>query len=226
MRLQGVAAALSGDPVLDGVDLVVAPGETVAVHGASGAGKSTLLGVIAGLIPVSSGEVWIEGTRIDRLSERARSAVRLARLGVVFQSDELLPELTLAENVTLPLRLKGRRRTTDGLLAESTSLLEELGILDYVDRLPAQVSGGQLQRAAIARALLPQPALVLADEPTAALDGATARKTVQLLIRLARERGSAVVLVTHDPDVTALCDRAVVLDAGRIAAGKAPGSRA
>lgn len=213
LRLAGVSAALDGTPVLGSVNLAVASEEVVAVLGPSGAGKSTLLAVIAGLLP-STGQIRIEGDRVDEMNDRDRSRHRLRRLGVVFQTDQFIPELSLAENITLPLQLSGRRQTSESLLAAATELTTELGIADLLARRPQAVSVGELQRAAIARALVHEPALVLADEPTASLDELAAQIAMKLLIRLAKQRGTAVLLVTHDPVVASMCDRQVQLRAG------------
>lgn len=202
--------------VLDGVDLVVRRGESIAVQGPSGAGKSTLLAAIAGLSEICSGEVVVDGQPMARVPDRLRSATRLRSIGMAFQSDELIPELTLAENVSLPLRMSGRWRSpSDGQVAVIDAL-ERLGIGDLAGRVPAEVSGGQLQRAAIARAIVHAPAVVLADEPTGALDEATARAAVRLLVDLARDRNAAVIVVTHDATVAQACDRVVHLVDGRL----------
>lgn len=216
LQLDGVSVHVDGVCVLEDLYLRVEADEVIAIQGPSGAGKSTLLATIAGLIRPGAGQVLIEGMRVDNLSDRARSAHRLERLGVVFQTDELLPELSLGENITLPLQLTGRRRRAAELLREAESLVDHLGIADLMDRSPNAVSGGQLQRAAIARSLIHRPSLVLADEPTASLDDASARTAVQLLIRLAKERRTAAVLVTHDSAVASLCDRTWTLNDGKI----------
>ncbi len=217
LQLDGVTVSIDGATVLDRLDLQLEAREVVAVQGRSGAGKSTLLAAVAGLVQPDDGRIVIEGQRVDDLGDRRRSAHRLERLGVVFQTDEFLPELSLGENITLPLQLIGRRRTASDLLPSVQSLVDHLGIAELMDRFPDAVSGGQLQRAAIARALAHQPSLVLADEPTAALDETSARAAVQLLIRLAKERGTAAVLVTHDATVARMCDRVLVLEDGRLA---------
>ncbi|MDN5855327.1 MAG: ABC transporter ATP-binding protein [Actinomycetia bacterium] len=202
--------------VLDGVDLTLQRGEAVAVRGASGAGKSTLLAAIAGLTEVASGEVAVAGHAMAGVSDRSRSALRLRAVGMAFQSDELIPELTLGENVSLPLRMSGKRRSPANVRARVADTLDRLGIGDLIGRLPAEVSGGQLQRGAIARAIIHGPAVVLADEPTGSLDEATARSAVRLLVDLAREGDAAVLVVTHDTAVARACDRSVVLDGGRL----------
>lgn len=210
-----------GSRVLDGVSLDVVAGEVLAIRGDSGAGKSTLLAALCGLLVPDSGIIRVRGERFDSLPDRARSAVRLRSFGLVFQGDELLPELTLVENVTLPLRLGSRPRRTSGYREMVTPLFGRLGIAPLADRLPSQVSGGQLQRAAVARAVIHRPAVVLADEPTESLDTSSARTAMRTLITLARERGAAVVVVTHDEEVAAACDRSLAVVDGRLVTGRA-----
>jgi len=184
-------------------------GEVVAVRGPSGSGKSTMLQCMAGLVRPDSGVVTFDGTELTSLSERTRSRLRLREFGFVFQYSELVPELTLRENVTLPLELTGSPRARRaGRVAE---LLDRLGIVAEADRRPAQVSGGQAQRAAVARAIVHRPRVVFADEPTGALDGGNSTVVLDLLMTLAREDGAAVVLVTHDTTVAERAERTVVM---------------
>ena len=201
---------------LTGVDLVIGPGECVAVMGASGSGKSTLLHLLAGILRPDEGEIRLDGERIDDLSDRARSAMRLRRFGFVLQFGDLVPELSLRENVELPLRLVRHPRRGAGRAA--ADLLRQLEIADVADRRPGQVSGGQAQRAAVARALVHRPAVVFADEPTGALDSVAGERVLDALTGLAGEHGSSVVLVTHEARVAAYADRTVFLRDGRIAA--------
>lgn len=203
-------------PVLDQLSFAIDRGEVVAIRGASGSGKSTLLATLCGLLQPATGVSHVLGKRFDNLSDRARSAVRMDSFGLVFQDGELLPELTLGENVSLPLRFGSRPRLTSEYQSALDPLFSRLGIGGLTDRLPSQVSGGQLQRAAIARAVIHRPAIILADEPTEALDEKSARSAMQLLIDLARDTNSAVVVVTHDDAVAARCDYAVLLEAGRL----------
>jgi len=207
----GTTAALAG------VTFEVTPGEVVAVMGPSGSGKSTLLHCLAGLLRPDAGEVVFDGRRVDQLSERERSALRLHRFGFVFQFGELVPELTLLENVALPVRLTRRagRRTAARRAQEA---LAALGVGEVADRRAAEVSGGQAQRAAVARALVHDPAVVFADEPTGALDTVAGEQVLEALVGMARDRGTAVVLVTHEPRVAAYAQREVVLRDGRVAA--------
>lgn len=217
--LEARAVSLNHDGlrVLRNLDFTLRAGEVVAIRGESGAGKSTLLGTLCGLINVQRGELRLRGARLDTQSDRARSAVRLRAFGLVFQGDEFVPELTLGENVTLPLRLqRAPRRAALDYDAVARRELTELGIGELVGRLPSEVSGGQLQRAAVARAMIHGPAIVLADEPTASLDEDAARATMRLLIELSRDRDAAVVIVTHDDAVAARCDRSLLLHDGRL----------
>ena len=201
--------------VLDGLDLAVAPAATVAISGPSGSGKSTLLAVLAGLVRPESGEVWIAGEK-QAASDRRRAHTRLHHLGIVFQGDEFLPELTLLENVALPSMLR-EAGTRVGHHADAVADLFRRLALE--ERRPAEVSVGQLQRAAVARAVLGSPVAILADEPTSALDEAAARDALAMLLGLAREQKAAVCLVTHDPSVASLCDRRLVLTPGVLTDG-------
>nr|WP_225224478.1 ABC transporter ATP-binding protein [Cellulomonas sp. JH27-2] len=201
--------------VLHGVDLEVQPGEVVALMGPSGSGKSTLLHLLGGLLRPDAGTVEIGGRRIDDLSDRRRSQVRLAKLGFVFQFGDLVPELTVVENVELPLRLTGTGRRT--ARREALALLELLGVADEADRRLSEVSGGQQQRAAVARALVHTPDVVLADEPTGSLDTMTGELVLEALVGISRERGTAVLLVTHDLRVASYASRDVELRDGVVA---------
>ncbi|WP_136517574.1 ABC transporter ATP-binding protein [Cellulomonas telluris] len=211
---EGLSITLGGRRVLDGVDVTVETGEVVAVMGPSGSGKSTLLHVLAGLLRPESGTVTLAGSRLDDLPDAARSRLRLRRTGFVFQFGDLVPELTVVENVELPLRLTGvpRRAARDRALA----LLDELGVADVASRRTSEVSGGQAQRAAVARALVHEPAVVLADEPTGALDTVTGERVLEALVAAATSRGAAVLLVTHELRVAAWARREVHLRDGRI----------
>lgn len=200
--------------VLRGVDIAVARGEIVAVMGASGSGKSTLLHVIAGLLKPDAGTVELAGQRIDRLSEKQKSAIRLRQLGFVFQSGDLVPELSLVENVELPLRLTG----VDSRKARKTALemMEQLGIHQEADRKTNAVSGGQAQRAAVARALVHKPSVVLADEPTGALDSIAGELVLESFVDIAIQSRTAVILVTHDLKVASYAQRDIQLQDGKV----------
>jgi len=206
----------AGRPVrgLQDVSLRVAGGEVVAVTGPSGSGKSTLLFLLAGLDRPDGGEVRVAGTDWRTLDGPARARFRRRTCGFIAQGMALLPQATAAENVAVPLLLDGV--DADARQARVAGALEAVGLADDGDKLPDQLSGGQQQRVAIARALVTRPAVVLADEPTANLDSATAQAVTQLLLAAARDRGAAVVLVTHDPDVARHADRLVRLRSGRL----------
>lgn len=204
-----------GDVVaLDSVSLALCGGTSTAVMGPSGSGKSTLLQALAGFTALDHGSVWLEGRRVDDLAEPAASQLRRRRYGFVFQSDQLLAELPAVENVALPLMLDGvgRRAAT----RRAVDWFEPLGIGGLEARRPAELSGGQLQRVAIARALVVGPAVVFADEPTAALDRVTGRAVVELLTATCRARDIALLVVTHDPVVAEACDRIVTMSDGRM----------
>jgi putative ABC transport system ATP-binding protein len=200
--------------ILDGLSLQVAAGEYVAIVGESGAGKSTLLNLVAGLDVPDAGQILFDGTDIARLDENARTRLRRERVGFVFQAFHILPQLTLVQNVMLPLVLLGvpsaeRNERARGMLAA-------VGLGDRADAAPAQLSGGELQRVALARALVHRPALVLADEPTGNLDPDTAAAALALLAREIRARGAAGILVTHSPAAAATCDRVLRLERGKL----------
>jgi putative ABC transport system ATP-binding protein len=198
---------------LDGVDLAFAPGTFTAVMGPSGSGKSTFLNCAAGLERPTTGRVLVDGHDITDWSENDRTRLRRERIGFVFQGFHLMPYLTAEQNVALPLRLAGQR--PDG--ARVAGLLERVGIADRADHLPGALSGGQQQRVAIARALATEPAVVLADEPTGALDSTTARGVLALLRDSVDALHQTVVMVTHDPVAASYADTVVFLVDGRVA---------
>lgn len=197
--------------ILDGLDLDLQAGELLAVTGRSGSGKSTLLNVVGALDRVDSGRIELCGIRLDEASERELAPVRRDRIGFVFQSFHLLPELTGLENVLLPTRLNGRGPSSD----RGIELVEQLGLGAAAQRLPAVLSGGEQQRLAIARALVNEPDVVLADEPTGNLDAESGRDVLELLRAIADE-GRAVLLVTHEQEATRRADRVLRLEAGRL----------
>jgi putative ABC transport system ATP-binding protein len=199
--------------ILRDVGMTVNAAEAVAILGASGSGKSTLLGLLAGLDTPSHGSVRLLGTDLGSLDEDGRSAVRAGKVGFVFQSFQLLPGLTALENVMLPMELSG-----DESRARDTALetLELVGLGHRVDHYPNQLSGGEQQRVAIARAFAPGPEILFADEPTGNLDQTTGQQIIELLFRLKNERGTALVLVTHDPALAERCERRLRLDAGAL----------
>jgi putative ABC transport system ATP-binding protein len=214
IEVKGVTLSFGATPALHDVSMAVAQGETVAVMGRSGSGKSTLLHVLGGLLSPDRGEVWFQGRRLDAMSEGRRSDERLRHMGMVFQFGHLVPELSLVENVALPLMAAGIKRAA--AMGRATDLLERLDVGDIAARRPSQVSGGQMQRAAIARALAHRPAVVLADEPTGALDTVTGQLALEALLHAARADGAAVVMVTHEARLASYCDREVVMRDGTI----------
>ncbi len=209
---------------LNGVSLNVAKGELVGIIGPSGSGKSTLLGLIGGLDTPTSGSVWIDGTDITALDERALTRIRNEKIGFVFQSFNLIPTLSALENVALPIQFSGKRQFKPHQRARE--LLEHFGLGDRLDHRPSQLSGGQQQRVAIARALANNPLLLLADEPTGNLDSASAEIVMSALEDTRREFGTTVVIVTHDMGVAAQVDRLITLIDGHIAADTDPRSTA
>ncbi len=198
--------------ILDRVSFRIEAGDTAAIVGASGSGKSTLLGLLAGLDRPSEGRIDILGQSIDALDEEGRAAWRARHLGFVFQSFQLLPQMTALENVMLPLELTGRRDADP----VARHLLERVGLGDRLTHYPRTLSGGEQQRVALARAFAPRPALLFADEPTGSLDAATGERVADLMFELNRESGSTLVLVTHDEALAARCGLRLRLSAGHL----------
>lgn len=214
LKGRGLRYSFGPTEVLRGVDVSVAPGEIVAVMGPSGSGKSTLLHLLAGLLRPASGMVEFDAQRVDDLSEERRSELRLRRLGFVFQFGDLVPELSVVENVELPLRFAGEPAGT--ARSRAMEMLERLGVADEAHKRLSQVSGGQGQRAAVARALVHQPAVVLADEPTGSLDTLTGELVLEALVSAAREQRTAVLMVTHDLRVASYAERDIQLRDGKV----------
>ena len=198
--------------ILHEVSFSVAAAETVAIVGASGSGKSTLLGLLAGLDLPSSGSVLLAGEDLARLDEDARAVLRGRLLGFVFQTFQLLPSLTAVENVMLPLELAG----TANARAEAECWLQRVGLAHRLRHYPKHLSGGEQQRVALARAFAPGPRLVLADEPTGNLDAATGHQVIELMFAINAERGTTLLLVTHDEEIAARCARRLHMHAGRL----------
>jgi putative ABC transport system ATP-binding protein len=212
----------SGDRVLtilDRVDLRIEPGEFLAILGPSGSGKSTLLALMAGLDRPTSGEVLVDGQPIQNLSEDQLAVLRRHKVGFVFQSFQLLTNLTARENVLLPVELLGQPDP----VGRANELLAAVGLGERGHHYPSQLSGGEQQRVALARAFAARPPILLADEPTGNLDGTTGRRILELLTELRRREGTTLVLVTHDPAVGALADRLIHLRDGRIEREEIPG---
>ncbi len=199
--------------ILRGIDLKVRAGEALAIIGASGTGKSTLLGLLAGLDAATGGVACLFGEDLGALSEDGRAALRANRVGFVFQSFQLLPSLNALENVMLPLELNGVGRRSERVARES---LARVGLTERARHYPHQLSGGEQQRVAIARAFAPEPRVLFADEPTGNLDQATGHKIIELLFSVRDQQDVALVLVTHDAELTAWCDRRLQLAEGRL----------
>lgn len=216
MRLTatGITHSIAQGLVLENVSLSVAEGEAVAVVGPSGSGKSTLLSILGGLVVPDEGSVVLDATDLRSLSSARRDRLRLERFGFVLQFGELLPELTALENVALPLKLAGERGATDA----AHEIFVAVGLGGLERRSIDEISGGEAQRVAVARALVHRPAVVLADEPTGSLDRANRDTVLDLLLHHARRQGAAVVLVTHDLATAEQCDAIIALDSGRVVA--------
>ena len=198
--------------ILDNVSFDVAPGEAIAVVGASGSGKSTLLGLLAGLDTPTHGSVTLDGQVLGELDEDGRAALRSQRVGFVFQSFQLLPSLTALENTMLPLELaeSGDARVM------ATEVLDRVGLKDRIHHYPNQLSGGEQQRCAIARAFSTNPKCLFADEPTGNLDSATGKRIIELLFELNSEHGTTLIMATHDAQLSKLCKQRIVLDGGKL----------
>jgi putative ABC transport system ATP-binding protein len=212
LRLVAVTKRFGGRTVLNGVSLEVAPGEYVAILGESGIGKSTLLNAIAGLEPVDAGRIFFAGEEITRLDDDALTRLRRDRCGFIFQAFHVLPQLSVEQNVSLPLLLRGMEDR-----AKVQRMLAAVGLRGRERSSPRELSGGELQRVAIARALVGEPALVLADEPTGNLDPENARGVIELIRSLVKERGAAAILATHSEQAAAGCDRRYRLSAQGLA---------
>ncbi|CAI8159137.1 ABC transporter ATP-binding protein [Pseudidiomarina mangrovi] len=198
--------------ILQPIDLQIAAGETVAIVGASGSGKSTLLSLLAGLDLASSGDVLIDNEKLSELDEEQRAKLRADKIGFIFQSFLLIPSLTALENVMLPAELAGNRQAEQ----QARELLGKVGLSERLTHYPNQLSGGEQQRVAIARAFVGTPKILFADEPTGNLDAVTGQKVEDLLFQMNQESGTTLVMVTHDSDLAARCQRVLRMDAGRL----------
>jgi putative ABC transport system ATP-binding protein len=214
LTCRDIRLRLGTTQALDSASMTIGAGEVVAVLGPSGSGKSTLLHCLSGILVPDSGEVVYQGKRLDQLPDALRSQLRRDEFGFVFQFGQLVPELSALENVSLPLRLAGQSRKAAA--AAAAGWLEHLGVGEVARRRPGELSGGQQQRVAVARALVAGPRVVFADEPTGALDTLNGELVMELLVRAARERGTAVLLVTHDHRVAAYAEREVLVLDGRV----------
>ncbi|HEY7488659.1 MAG TPA: ABC transporter ATP-binding protein [Streptosporangiaceae bacterium] len=216
VEARDVVLSFGQTPALRGAGVSVAAGEILAVMGPSGSGKSTLLHCLAGILVPTSGEVTFAGRRVDTMSEPERSALRRGSFGFVFQFGQLVPELTAEENIALPLLLAGTRR--GAALTEAGAWFERLGLDGLEQRRSGELSGGEAQRVALARGLVARPEVLFADEPTGSLDSLTGEHVMDLLVAAAREQGTTVILVTHEPRVAAYADREVIVRDGKVTA--------
>jgi len=220
VEARDVVKSFGGTPALRGASVSLAPGEILAIMGPSGSGKSTLLHCLAGIFRPDRGEVWFDGRRLDQLGEAERTRLRRTAFGFIFQFGQLVPELSAADNVALPLLLGkvGRKEA----YAKATSWLERLELAGLRDHRTGELSGGEAQRVALARALIIQPRVLFADEPTGSLDSLMGERVMDLLVDLAREEGTTVVLVTHDARVAAYAEREVMVRDGRVSTQPRP----
>ena len=214
IEARDVVKSFGQTPALRGASIAVGAGEIVAVMGPSGSGKSTLLHCLAGILPPDEGEVWFAGQRLDTLTETQRSELRRDKFGFVFQSGQLVPELTAEENVALPLLLSGTRRGP--AMTAARHWFPVLGLDGLEGRRSGELSGGQAQRVALARGLVAGPQVLFADEPTGSLDSMSGELVMDLLTAAARQHGTTVVLVTHDARVAAYADREVIVRDGKV----------
>jgi putative ABC transport system ATP-binding protein len=207
-----IKKSFGATPALRGANLEVAQGEIVAIMGASGSGKSTLLHCLAGIFKPDSGEVWFDGQRLDQLDETKRTQLRREAFGFVFQFGQLVPELTAEDNIALPLLFNGIPRQE--AYAKAAAWFERLGLKGLEKHRTGELSGGQAQRVALARAMVIEPKVLFADEPTGSLDSLNSEKVMDLLVDTAREHGTTVILVTHDPRIAANADHEVMVRDG------------
>jgi len=222
LRASGVHKSFGEVQALRGADLAVQPGEILAIMGPSGSGKSTLLHCLAGILVPEKGEVWLEDTKLNDLSEEARTKLRREQYGFVFQFGQLVPELTALENIALSLLLAGQKRSE--AFAASEPWFDQLDIRGLENRRAGEISGGQAQRVALARALVLKPKVLFADEPTGSLDTLAGEKVMELLTKATKDQQTTVVLVTHDARVAAYADREVIVRDGTISKAERRGN--
>lgn len=203
---------------LRGANLAVEPGEIVAVMGPSGSGKSTLLHCLAGILKIDSGEVQFEGENIGKMPDKKRNQLRREKFGFVFQFSQLVPELTALDNVALPLLINGVNKTE--AYAKAKAWLKKVGVEAVANQIPGELSGGQAQRVAVARAMVIEPKILFADEPTGSLDSLNSEKVMDLFIKTAKEVGTTVIMVTHEPTIAAYADRSVIVRDGVVTGDK------
>lgn len=204
--------------ILHGVSLDVKQGEVLAIMGPSGSGKSTLLHSLGAIIPVDSGEISFDGHNIAKFSDNKRSILRRTAFGFVFQFSQLVPELTALDNVALPLLLNGVNRNK--AYEEAKKWLNEVGLMDKYESTPGEISGGQAQRVAIARAMVIRPKILFADEPTGSLDSLNSEHIMELFIKTAKDHGTTVIIVTHEPSIAAYADREIIVRDGQVVGAK------
>jgi putative ABC transport system ATP-binding protein len=214
IEARDVVLSFGQTPALQGASLSVAAGEILAIMGPSGSGKTTLLHCLAGILTPAAGEIHFAGRRVDTMGETERSTLRRDRFGFVFQFGQLVPELTAEENIALPLLLGGTRRAA--ALKEAGTWFERLGLDGLEKRRSGELSGGQAQRVALARGLVARPEILFADEPTGSLDSLTGEHVMDLLVTAAREQGTTVIVVTHEPRVAAYAGREVIVRDGKV----------
>lgn len=217
IRARNVTLTLGTTEILKGIDLDIGQGESVAILGPSGSGKSSLMAILSGLERASAGDVAVAGVQLASLDEDALARARRGRIGIVLQSFHLLPTMTALENVAVPLELNGQ---AGDAFAAAARELEAVGLGHRLDHYPAQLSGGEQQRVAIARAVAPGPRILFADEPTGNLDGATGAKIIDLLFDRRRAAAATLVIITHDPELAARCDRIVEMRDGLLVADR------
>jgi putative ABC transport system ATP-binding protein len=220
IKADEIFLSFGATPALRGATVAAAPGEILAVMGPSGSGKSTLLHCLAGILVPERGQVQFDGRRIDSLGETERSALRRDSFGFVFQFGQLVPELSAAENIALPLLLGGTRR--NAALTEAYAWMKRMGLDGLEDRRSGELSGGQAQRVALARGLINRPRVLYADEPTGSLDSLTGEHVMEQMTSTARAEGTTVILVTHEPRVAAYADREVIVRDGKVTELSAP----